>query len=721
MNTMGVRPRWLYLVLGLLAVLWQPALLASCSNARESAAPLSVQTEFSTGWNQVAIGGGGYVTGIAIHPQDSEVVYLKTDNGGFFRWHPQEQSWSSILDAFPEGNWNDYGGAAIALDPHRPEVVYIAVGKYVNAPGTIYKSVDYGQTWVQSDLQVPMGGDQDKRWAGERLVVSPGDSNLLLFGSRQNGLWRSTDGGLTWSAVAFAASPSSEIGLLAIAFEPESPERVYLSAYGDGIYHSVDGGLTWSRMAHSPRTAMQLAIASDTLYVTSAAGVSRYRRGTWQNITPERQARQLFNGLSVHPWNPDNVLVSLGETQSPKIFHSHDGGQTWQQKRSRLNRTVPWLPTEFFGDYTAAIAFDPQVPERVWLTDWFGVWRTDNIETRFPLWTNYAQGHEQIVTLALSSPPQGALLLSGVADIEGFYHQRLDSYPTERLGYGNNYYQDTYSIAYCAREPTRLVRVGGNRWNSTAGGALSRDGGWHWRQLSFPPETLPLRVAISATNPDRFVVIVSEGQALHTDDGGATWQPAIGLPLGEKGPWNWTQSLAADGVNGDWFYYYADGTVYRSEDGGGTFRAVSRLPPADWYSLKTLPGVAGDVWVSLDEQGLYHSTDGGETFTPIDVAQAVLFSFGKPPGGSDIPSLYLYGVRGDRSGFFRSLDLGATWSQLVAAAVPPGPPRVINVLEASQQQFGLLFVGTDGRGIYYRMTEEATPAASDAHHRSPRI
>jgi hypothetical protein len=208
---------------------------------------------------------------------------------------------------------------------------------------------------------------------------------------------------------------------------------------------------------------------------------------------------------------------------------------------------------------------------------------------------------------------------------------------------------------------------------------------------------------MSASNPNLFVVTVSEGQALRTANNGASWQTVSGLPNGTKGPWNWSQPLAADTVNGNTFYYLAeDGKVYRSTDGGLSFKVVnSSLAGEWWHTLKTVPGVAGEVWVSLNWKGLYRSTDGGATFAKIaGVERAYLFAFGKPQPGSTIPALYLYGrITNNGDGIFRSLDRGKTWTRMgdLNKTIGNNP----NVMEASKQEFGLVFIGSGGRGIYY--------------------
>ena len=675
-------------------------------------------------WRSVPIGGGAYVTGIYAHPQVADLIYMQTDNGGAYRWQPKQQRWQNIIDSFPRLPWNYYGVEALALDPQNPELVYLGLGKYTDGGnGKLWKSSDRGQTWIESDLWVPMGADEDKRWAGNRLAVSPHNGNNLLFGSRLNGLWRSTDGGLHWLPVeSLQTANQSKLGIITVAFDPQDERRIYAGAYGDGIYRSNDAGSTWKKMSGSPSQMMKMVVASDrSLYVTSdaAPGVSKWSNGVWQDITPPLYRKEVFNALSVDARDGDRLLVALGETGNAKIFYSTNGGQTWQEKSARpqASRAVPWWKDRFFSDHTSAVIFDPHHPERIWLSDWFGVWRTDNFGDRQPTWTNYPQGQEQLVTFSLLAPPKGAVLLSGVADVEGFYHHSLHAYPQNRLSQANSpaskidlpwdsYWQDTYSIAYCATQPLNLVRVGGKRNNLQNTGATSADGGLTWQKFTnFPRHRIPLRVAVSATNPQQFVVIRSEARPLQTQNGGKSWQPVSGLPDGMVGPWNWRQPLAADGVDGNKFYYYSAGIFYRSDDGGVTFARVNNsLPLAQDYQLKTVPGKEAEVWLSLDNYGLYFSRDGGNHFKALpQVEQSKLIAFGKAANQKN-PWLYLYGkLKTGEEGLFLARDRAQTWQQLDEIPLFGNDrARTLRVLEASQQESGLVFLGTDGRGIYYR-------------------
>lgn len=670
---------------------------------------LSYQTDARLGEKTVAIGGGGAVTGIYIHPRQKDLVYVRTDVGGLYRWNPTTQAWIPLTEQFGRKQLNYFGGESIALDPTNPNVVYAAVGKsHWFGPGALLKSTNQGATWTKLNLELPLAKNY-RRWVGERLAVNPFNSREILFGSWKDGLWRSDDAGDTWQPVkSFPREPDEDLNVSAIAFDPQIQGLVYAGVPGEGVYRSPDAGASWNRLEGSSRSIMRMAIARDgTLYTVNAddPGVSKYVNGRWQDITPP-DSKPAFGSISINPADPRDILVGRGEKANPEIYRSLDGGQQWQELSRRTKSSVPWW-TDFMRKmaWVAAIEFDPHVSGRVWLVDWFGIWRTDNINANPGIWTSYEQGHEEVVVFALAAPPKGPLLLSGVADVDGFVHDKgLDTYPTKSFSDTGAAFQDTYGIAYSESNPLHLVRIGGRRQQERrSGGATSTDGGLTWKEFQSFPEGMPTYVAMSATDPNLFVVTRSRSQPVRSTDGGATWNPVLGLPKGEKGPWNLPpQSLVADKVDGKTFYYYSEGKVYRSTDEGASFEVVNKdIPKNRWHTIQTLPGVKGEVWLSVNDEGLYRSTDAGKTFARIPaVEEAYLFDFGKSQIERNPPALYVYGKLSQQgSGIFRSLDLGKTWTRIGNPQRPIGNDPT--VLIASRQKFGLVFVGTAGRGVYY--------------------
>lgn len=706
-----------YACLGFLFAL---SISACWPNRPLSSSPNTLALTVPEKFTNVAIGGGGYVTGLYLHPTEPDLVYIRTDIGGFYRWQPNTQRWLPLTDAFPLAQENYYGGEALALDPNNPDVVYIATGKYLDDTGTLFRSTDRGETWESLDLELPMGGNEVKRWLGERLVVDPANFRHLLFGSRQNGLWSSEDQGQTWQSIA-AIPPVEDdpVGVSGIVFDPVDARLVYATAFERGIYQSQDGGRAWQLLVDSPTQIRRLDVAADHSLYAVGTEVYRYRPANqpiWEPITPPLAALNLdddeiiFTGLTLDSQNPDHLLVSLGERRDTAVFESQDHGQTWRKLRMQRDSQVPWWTSFMISQPSiSAIRLDPHYPHRLWLSDWYGVWQTDDLDQPVSTWNNYVRGHEQVVTFALLAPPSGPLLVSGLADVDGFVHgQTLNTYPQKRLGLvGQTPVSDTYGLAYCPRNPSRLARVGGTRWNDRYLVATSTDVGQTWQKSpSFPQEELPMSIAIAAQDCDNMVVVLEDEPPLYSQDGGQTWATVEGLPDGPDGPWNWSQPLAADGVSADLFYYVDrgdDSNVYRSKDGGRTFRRVAQdLPASRQPILKADPSRAGHLGLALEEGGLYYSSDGGQTFNPIpQVETARLFAFGKASVVAD-PPLYIYGslaVDQSTEGVFRSRDGGQTWEALTSPEQPIGNKP--NVLEASQQIEDLVFVGTNGRGIFY--------------------
>ncbi len=722
-------------------------------------------------WRNVQISGSGcWVTGIVAQPRVPGLFYIRTDVGGCYRWDRATGAWVPITDFLPFQQRYGYGCESIAVDPVSPDTVYIACGEWLKAqgnggPGTIYKSTNRGATWTPLGLTgVYMGGNEDRRWGGERLAVQPGHPQVMLFGSRTQGLWRSGDGGAHWQQAALPYPQANDIyGVQAVAFDPHAPNVVYAAVSKDGVFRSTDGGVTWTNISATITAPLRLVVGPDrTVWVTYANGVSKFSQGAWTDCTPTGAAAQAYCGLAVNPRDPKNVLVSYGfwgDPQPDAIFETGSGGAAWRKLTADITTDVPWYrasnPHGVDPFDISTFLFDPNNPKSVWFVSGGGIWNTPDItHTNSPTFSHKEKGHEELCVLALAAPPSGPELVAGVMDVDGFaFNKGIDAYPTRSLGLTGSWASVTEALAYEERAPQNMVRlcVQGSLWNGPCVVATSGDGGATWQEdTSFPAlsptgdkKTLaPVAVAQSATDPANMVVAVTDtgsgsGVWLYKK-GGADWGQCSGLPTApaEATP------VVADPVAAGTFYAFVAGVVYRSTDGGATFQQVSDgvvgVRPS-FFKLAARPGLTGDLWLSEDDdnpnylsdaraawEGLYHSTDGGRTWTKLPgVSRAVTFSFGAPsPHGPD--TLYYYGRRTGETAdrIYRSTDLGKTWLDIQhpGQAVGDGPW----VMEGSRQTFGRVFIGTGGRGIYYstvtvtgRGSRPASPGriTSARHHR----
>ena len=147
-------------------------------------------------WKNVAIGGGGFVTGIVFSPVQSGLAYARTDVGGFYRWNGATNTWTPLTDAFPASQGNYLGGESIAADPVNANIVYAAAGHVPGQWQRRHPPFDRpGHHLDGQQHQRPMGGNENGRGMGERLAVDPNKNTILYFGSRTAGLWKSTNSG----------------------------------------------------------------------------------------------------------------------------------------------------------------------------------------------------------------------------------------------------------------------------------------------------------------------------------------------------------------------------------------------------------------------------------------------------------------------------------------------------------------------------------------------
>jgi hypothetical protein len=167
-------------------------------------------------FKNVRIDGGGFVPGVIFNQTEQNLVYARTDIGGAYRWDQAGQRWIPLLDWVGWSNWGWNGVVSIATDPVQTARVYAAVGMYTNDwdpnNGAILRSSDKGATWQSTPLPFKLGGNMPGRGMGERLAIDPNRNGVLYFGAPSgNGLWRSTDFGVTWARVTSFPNPGTYV------------------------------------------------------------------------------------------------------------------------------------------------------------------------------------------------------------------------------------------------------------------------------------------------------------------------------------------------------------------------------------------------------------------------------------------------------------------------------------------------------------------------------
>ncbi|MGW3812707.1 cellulose binding domain-containing protein [Streptomyces sp. NPDC005046] len=689
----------------------------------------------SVGWNEWGHTG---VVSLASDSLDPGKVYAAVGtytndwdptNGAVLRSADRGASWRKADLPFKlGGNMPGRGmGERLAVDPNRNSVLYLG------APSGkgLWRSTDSGASW-------------------SRVTAFPNVGNYVQDATDTSG-YASDNQGVVW--VTFDESTGSA---------GSTTQTIYVGVADkdNAVYRSTDGGATWSRLAGQPTGYLAhkgvLDATNGYLYLACSDKGGPYdggkgqlwryatRTGAWTNISPVAEADTYygFSGLTVDRQHPGTVMATAYSSWWPdtQIFRSTDSGGSWTKAwdytsyPNRSNRytmdvsSVPWLTfganpsppeqTPKLGWMTEGVEIDPFDSARMMYGTGATVYGTENLTdwdsggqfTVKPM----VQGLEETAVNDLASPPSGAPLLSALADIGGFRHTDLTKVPS--MMYTSPNLTSTTSLDYAETGPNTVVRVGDLDSGPHIG--FSTDNGANWFAGSDPSGVTGGGTVAAASDGGRFVWSPAGTGVQYTTGFGTSWSASSGIPSGAV--------VESDRVDPKTFYGFKSGRFYVSSDGGATFTASSAgsLPSGDSVRFKALPGTKGDVWLaggaSDGAYGLWHSTDGGASFTKLsNVEQADTIGFGKAATGASYQTLYTSAKIGGVRGMFRSTDRGASWTRInddahqwgwTGAAIT-GDPRI----------YGRVYVATNGRGIVYGDSSDTggggtdpTPAPTEA-------
>jgi photosystem II stability/assembly factor-like uncharacterized protein len=340
------------LILILLAALLVPApVLRTQTQAPAPATPARFDAGTISGLGARNIGSArmsGRIAAIAAAPVDGKtLIYVGAASGGVWKSDDGGTTFKPVFDKNPVQSIG-----ALALDPSNPKTVWAGTGEAwtrnsVSVGDGIYKSVDGGETWTNMGLA-----------ASERIsqiLVHPRNGDVvyacvpgrLWSDSADRGLYKTVDGGKTWGLILKGANLST--GCSSIAMDPRNPEVIYA-----GLWDFRRQGWTFRSGGDGPEAA-------------SGSGLFRSEDGgrTWAELEAGK------NGLPSKPYGrievrfaPSNgaIVYAFIEGVDSALYRSDDGGRTWD-KRDKSQQMV-WRPF-----YFARLAVDPTNPDRLFKVD----------------------------------------------------------------------------------------------------------------------------------------------------------------------------------------------------------------------------------------------------------------------------------------------------------------------------------------------------------------
>lgn len=671
---------------------------------------------------------------MAVDPTDPNRVYMTTSmavqygNGRFYYSSDQGRTWDYVTLPFPVGS-NNQGraiGERLMVDPNLPTTLF-----YASRTAGLWKSTNRGLDWSQVtslssrvmstneinsanggspvgvefvvfDVTVPTSGFTPTGSATGTIYVgvAPDYKNLAGLGSY---LYKSTDGGASWSGVPIPAAVTTTIGA-------DHVHIPHLARAADGVLY-VPFSSSSGPGSSAPSALYRFDGTNWTLLVESGDG--RYYGG--------------IGGLSVHGSGATTKIAfgvsgTWGDGGWVQIaMRSADAGVTWQEfgRSGDTNGSLNYHDAGGYWGWADDLEIDPFNPEHVSYVLGGGiVSTTEGYSAALPRWRYDVEGIEEMINLAMVAPPPGApyVLASGHGDTGLYVHTSLTASPnrspTAQLnGSGGN----GTGIDTAWNNPSFIVGVG---TFITSKGAYSTDAGLTWTVFpSVPPVGNATgdesRVAVTADGAN--IIWAIAGQVpYYSTNRGTSWT-ATNLPAPAVG-----YHLAADRRNplkvyaydhgGNWWYPSNSAKFYRSTDGGRTFTAIARTWAPNGNNVTGLavnPFVEGEVWLA-DAHNLWRSVDSGLTWTKLtamatvgaeytNVHGAIKVALGAPaPGSGHSAAVYLVGTIDGKDAVYRSADMGASWVRIDDDAHRYGG---VNGIVADTSVYGRVFMR--GRGMNY--------------------
>jgi photosystem II stability/assembly factor-like uncharacterized protein len=668
---------------------------------------------------------GGRVCRAAGVPGNPLVYYAATAASGLWKSADGGITWKPIMDGQPTSTCG-----SLAISPSDPNVIYVGSGEAnirgnVEVGNGIYKSADAGKTWKHVWKQEGQIGT---------MLVHPTNPDVAYaavlgraFGPNpERGVYRTLDGGKTWQKVLYR---NPDTGASDVCFDPSNPRILFAGLWqarrkpwemtsggpGSGLYVSRDAGDTWTRLVAPP------AAGSPEAGKEPARGTRRCKglpAGTWGKI-----------GLAVAPSQPRRVYALI-EADKGGLFRSDDGGDTWELvNASRALRQRAWyFSTLTVHPKNADVVYFPQVPLLKTLDGGKSLLRVEGPHhgDHHDLWIDPKNPERMInsndggVDVSTNG---GQNWYAPPLPICQFYHVSADS---RRPYFVSGCIQDIGS----AQGPSNSLGSHGiplSAWHTVGGGEAGH--------TSSDPR-----------NPN-IVYATEYGGYLSRYDHRTRQARSIGIypynPSGHaaadlKYRFQWTAPVLASrhkrGV-----VYHAANVLFRSADGGQTWKAISKdLTRNDkskqkWsggpitgdntgveiydtiFAIAESPHGADVLWAGSDD-GLVHITrDGGKNWTNVTAAIKGLPEWGavrciEPSPFAEGTAYVVADAHklGDRTPcLFKTTNYGKTWTSLTEK-MPKG--SYLNVVREDPQRKGMLYVGTE-HGLLYSTDDGDTWSA----------
>ncbi|WP_396141237.1 T9SS type A sorting domain-containing protein [Flavobacterium sp.] len=587
--------------------------------------PVGPFTHTNTGsWSS----GQGRVNIIHVDPSNSNTIYLGAPAGGIWKSIDNGVTWAPLTDELPQ-----IGVSGIAVDYSNSNVIYIATGDKDAGDSYsvgVYKSTDGGLTWNATGV---MGGSNPSR-AGD-IIIHP-TNNQILWCATNNGIYKTTNAGNTWIQVQSGNFSQGNIRL-----KPNDPSTIYAVSY-DRFYRSTNTGLSFTEVltglpANSGRLVMDVTPANaNYIYILSAA-----TDGSMQGI-----------------------------------FRSTDGGTNWTKTSSNEASTgnVFESPQAW---YDLALAVSSTNADEIY-TGCLNVWKSTDGGVNLTKINNW------------SSPAAPSYTHADIHYL-GFHGNKLfcgsDGGIYVSSNGGTNFTDLTsgvqisqfYKIAVSKQSATNMV--GGLQDN---GGHAYSGGQWKNYYGADGMDT-----AINPNNPNQYYGFIQSGGNLYiSNNAGNGLSGSVPSP-GVEG--NWVTPLA---INNAGLLFAGYNNLYKLVSGAWVQQNSNSVGSENIELISIDPSNDNIMYVA-NGSSLYKSTDLGINFTNVHNASSAITSIEVHSSDSNI--VYLT-TQSSSGGVFKSTNGGTSFSNFSTGLPSIGKNIIVHQGRNTENP---LYLGTD-LGVYYR-------------------
>lgn len=659
-------------------------------------------------WTIAGAPWGGTVNAIVVNPQSPSTLYA-VSGPGIYETSNSGADWNLVL-SLPLNQASD-----IAIEPENPTTLYVAT-----QGGGIYKTTDGGTTWTSVNTGIPTQSGQTVPVSIYRIAVDPVTDGVAYAVTLTDGVYKTTNGGQSWSAINNGISQllfnGSQINRLVV--DPANSQILYLvdnvftgpNTSVAGVYKSTDGGTTWTAsltgvscwdIAVNPQNDLDLYVASNSgILATSNSG------GTWGTLTTNTPAPDV---ISLDPSNPKNLYVG---TFYNGVYVSKDGGSTWSQSIAG-NAT-----------YITGFVIDPASPSSIYVSSiTWGVLASANGGST---WTDANTGIGNVGINEMLMGGDGAIYIG--ANGAGIY-KSIDQGVTWSVmdnGITSAPGLTGITVYALAEDPATATTL----FAGTVDGLFKTvDGGSNWTLLNNGiTDPYTMSVAIDPENTATVYAGTQSKGVFKSVDAGTSWS-SINSGITDID----ILSLAVNPANS--MIVYAGGQangLFVSNNGGSSWATANTgMPVTGVWAIAVDPKTPTTMYVSLTNQDIYKSTDGGNTWSNS--------SSGLPPGfifttiqidPQNTSTLYVTGIAG--TGVYVSTDGGANWNPLAsglpaaikhaalsraaliggAQPMSTSDPVTLNTVVINPIQPATLFAGASDHNVYTYSVPAAPTASS---------